>query len=130
MTLLYLLKSIKWFSIFLKLFVTRINCYFLLGPFASGAALTLIPYIYDPVIKHWLRPDHLEMVRNNIISKIFERKKNYLKNIWKWEKSSSKYLKEIKNYLWNIQKKEKSSPKYLKEIRNISKIIERKKNYL
>lgn len=76
-TLLLNLFEFVWISIlfiFLKLFVAWINCYFLLVPFASGAAPTLIPYIYDPVIKHWLRPDHLEMVRNNIISEIFERK--------------------------------------------------------
>ena len=65
--LVYLFDSVNYLFFFLKLFVTRINCYFLLGPFASGAALTLIPYIYDPVIKHSPRPDHLEMVRNNII---------------------------------------------------------------
>ena len=69
--LVYLFDSVNYLFFFLKLFVTRINCYFLLGPFASGgAAPTLIPYIYDPVIKHWPRPDHLEMVRNNIISEI------------------------------------------------------------
>ena len=69
--LVYLFDSVNYLFFFLKLFVTRINCYFLLGPFANGgAAPTLIPYIYDPVIKHWPRPDHLEMVRNNIISEI------------------------------------------------------------
>ena len=66
--LVYLFDSVNYLFFFLKLFVTRINCYFLLGPFANGeAAPTLIPYIYDPVIKHSPRPDHLEMVRNNII---------------------------------------------------------------
>ena len=33
--LVYLFDSVNYLFFFLKLFVTRINCYFLLGPFAS-----------------------------------------------------------------------------------------------